>query len=109
MFHFLRNTHLTTASIGFAVSGEPCGWRWWLLAFGVACLVVSAGLALWCAVNRLQDFRESAKLGRGRIGIVEGVERRRKNRRRGDRTWTLLYWQLLTFAAGALSVVVALM
>ena len=107
---FVNNTvlALTTAAIGFAVSRESSGWRWWPLVIGIVCLVMSAGLALWCAVNRLQDFRESAELARGRMGIVEGVERRRKNRKRGNRTWTLLYWQLGTFAAGALLVVGAL-
>ena len=108
---FVNNTvlALTTVSIGFAVrSRELCGWRWWVLLLGIMCLVVSAGLALRCAVNRLKDFRESAQLARGRMGIVEGVERRRKNRKRGDRTWTLLYWQLRTFAVGALLIVVAL-
>ena len=96
---FVNNTvlALTTASIGFAVSRESSGWQWCLLVLGIVCLVVSAGLALWCAVNRLQDFRESAQLARGGVGIVERVERRRKNQDRGDRTWTLLYWQLRTF------------
>ena len=107
---FVNNTilALTTASIGFAVSRESCGWRWWVLLLGIMCLVVSAGLALWCAVNRLKDFRESAQLARGRMGVMDGVERRRKNRKRGDLTWTLLYYQLRTFAVGALLIVVAL-
>ncbi len=39
------------------------------------------------------------------MGLLEEVERRRKNRKRGDLTWTLLYWQLGTFAVGALLVV----
>ena len=104
---FVNNTvlALTTASIGFAVSRESSGWQWWLLVLGIVYLVVSAGLALWCAVNRLQDFRESAQLARGKMGIVEQSERQRKNRKRSKRTWTLLYWQLGTFAVGALLVV----
>ena len=107
---FVNNTvlALTTASIGFAVSRESCGWRGWVLLLGIMCLVASAGLALGCAVNRLRDFRESAQLARGRMGIMEEVERRLKNRKRGDRTWTLLHWQLCTFAVGALLIVVAL-
>ena len=96
------------ASIGFTVSRESSGWQWCLLVLGIVCLVLSAGLALWCAVNRLQDFRESAQLARGRMGLLEEVERRRKNRKRGDLTWTLLCWQLGTFAVGALLVVGAL-
>lgn len=107
---FVNNTvlALTTASIGFAVSRELSGWQSCLLVIGIVCLVSSAGLALWCAVNRLEDFRESAQLARRRMGIVELRERRRKNRKRSKRTWTLLYWQLWTFAVGALLAVGAL-
>ena len=104
---FVNNTvlALTTASLGFAVSKGSSEWTEWTLWVGIAFLLLSGGVALCCAWNRLQDFRESAELARSRMGINERIARRGRNRKRGERTWTLLRWQLWTFALGAVFVV----
>lgn len=106
---FVNNTvlGLTTASLGFAVSREPSGWAQVVQWLGVACLAASVGLALWCAWNRLSDFRETAQLARRRMSIPERAELKRANKKRQERTWTLLRWQLSAFALGVLLVVVA--
>ena len=106
---FVNNTvlALTTASLGFAVSREASGWTQLSLWVGVAFLLMSVLFALCCARNRLHDFRESAQLARSKMSLAERRERRRKNRKRGECTWVLLNCQLVTFALGAVLVVVA--
>lgn len=106
---FVNNTvlALTTAGLGFAVSREPAGWAQCALWAGIMSLGASVALALWCAINRLHDFRETAQLARGKMGETERCVRRRENRRRGERTWVLLYFQLATFALGTVLVVVS--
>ena len=98
---------LTTASLGFAVSRESSTWTQWALWVGTAFLLISVVFALCCAVNRLSEFRESARLARRKMNLAERRERRRKNRRRGTWTWILLHLQLWCFAIGATAVVIA--
>ena len=98
---------LTTASLGFAVSRESSTWTQWALWVGTAFLLISVVFALCCAVNRLSDFRESARLARRKMDLAERRKRRCKNRRRGTWTWVLLHLQLWCFAIGATSVVIA--
>ena len=106
---FVNNTvlALTTASLGFAASSDVDGVPQCLLWLGMVLLGASVVFALRCAWNRLCDFRETARLARGRMRIAEETELRRKTRERGDCTWRLLKGQLLTFGIGALFVVVA--
>ena len=97
---------LTTASLGFAVSmkspGSQCA-----LGLGTAFLVASVFLAIGCALSRLWDFRLTLKVTR--VGRDESTreDARRQAKRLGCLTWWLLHVQLVTFAAGALLLVVA--
>ena len=104
---FVNNTvlALTTAALGFAVSKGSSDWTQWALWLGIVLLLASGTLALCCAWNRLQDFRESAQLARGKLNLAERRERRRKNRKRSARTWVLLGCQLWTFGLGAACVI----
>lgn len=82
-----------------------CGPSRWL-AFGALVLLGSAiGCAIWCAVNRLQDFRATAQIAKGRNSApqTELDKLRDDVGTLGARTWGLFYGELLLFALGALS------
>ena len=106
-FGFVNNTvlALATASIGFALAREAPvdGWKLCLFGIGTALLSLSVLFALWCALNRLWDFRITAQIAGGRMDERELAAARYETRKLGDRTWGLLYCQLGTFALGLLS------
>ncbi len=104
---------------GLSASSCPC-------LCSVLAFLGSIALGVWCAINRLHDFRETAQIAKTR----ERMERERKglgsgekmtrdeikshlkdwrtlNRRRGAFTWTLFYWQIGTFGVGVLFLVAA--
>lgn len=76
-------------------------------AFGfsiVACflLAISVGLALWCATNRLTDFRLTAKIAHPKYsGDKQLDEWREESGRLGERTWSIFRGQLWSFAFGS--------
>ena len=106
-FGVVNNTvlALATASIGFALSREAPVGGWKLCSFGIgtALLSLSVLFALWCALNRLWDFRETAQIARGRMEECEKAAARHETKKLGARSWGLLYCQLGTFALGLLS------
>lgn len=73
--------------------------------FGIAALVflaLSVVLALWCATNRLTDFRLTAKIANpDNSGSHQLEEFREESRRLGDRTWGIFRGQIWSFALGA--------
>ena len=84
----------------------PCAFGFGLLAVGL--LSASVWFALWCAVNRLSDFRLTAKIAREREkGATDLEEKREKSRLLGEITWRLLNAQLWLFGLGATAGVVA--
>ena len=107
---FVNNTvlALTTAALGLAVSSDSSGWQLCTLRVGTSFLVVSVLFALGCALNRLWDFRVTARLARGKMTETEEALARSKADSLGSRTWPLLYCQLGAFTLGALLLVVAL-
>jgi len=115
---------LATAALAFSVTLVKddklrCHeWGRLLLAFAGLLLILSGGLGLWCVLNRLRNFRETSRIARerekmeseklGKEWIDKQLrEKRRKTRNIGNRTWTLLRWQLMTFAGGVLLLVAA--
>ena len=108
---FTNNTVLvlTTASLGFtfAHASPDGGWRGCVLWFGIGLLGLSVFFALWCALNRLWDFRETAQIAKGDMAEFEKAAARRETKRLGDRTWGLLYCQLGTFGLGLLLLALA--
>jgi Na+/melibiose symporter-like transporter len=73
--------------------------------FGVAgciLLALSVALALWCATNRLTDFRLTAKIANPKNSGSAQLEKfQEESKRLGGRTWGIFRGQLLSFALGA--------
>lgn len=73
--------------------------------FGVAAcilLTLSIAFALWCATNRLADFRLTAKIAHPKnSGSAQLEELREESKRLGERTWVIFKGQLWSFAFGA--------
>lgn len=70
----------------------------------VACLLLalSAALALWCATNRLTDFRLTAKIAHPKNSSnPQRDEWREESRCLGDKTWSIFRGQLWSFALGS--------
>ncbi|MFC5571550.1 hypothetical protein ACFPN1_15935 [Lysobacter yangpyeongensis] len=98
---------LATGLLAFLVSGltsiQPtpkC-----LLFVGAASVVLlsaSVALAVWCAINRLRDFRATAKIARSRwkdepINPLDRFD----SRVMGQLSWRLFWWQLVLFGFGS--------
>ena len=103
---------LATAALGFGLTQRPplSGCELCALRGGLVLLVASVVFALWCALTRLWDFRKTAQIGRLKEKSCcclkcekceEILLLRVETRKLGERTWYLLYWQLGTFAVGA--------
>ena len=73
--------------------------------FGVAAyflLAVSVVVALWCATNRLTDFRLTAKIANPKNSSSPQLEEwREESRLLGDKTWAIFRCQLWSFALGS--------
>ena len=78
----------------------PCAF-----GFGVAAsifLILSVALALWCATNRLADFRLTAKIANPKNSGSHQLEEFRENSKfLGERTWGIFRGQIWSFALGA--------
>lgn len=112
------------ASLGFTLTlfkdpsrRQHC-WGRCFIVFAAVALTASIAIGLWCVLNRLRDFRESAQIARRRERWEkEGCERswidvqlqrrRNRNRRRGRRSYRLFNWQIGSFAVGVLLLVAA--
>ncbi len=110
---------LATASLGFeitlATENKLAGcWAMRLLVVSLAALLASAGVGIWCELNRLKDFRKTAEVARRReqgehdpadekLGDREFNNLRREAERLGNRTWILFYVQVATFGAEILA------
>lgn len=53
---------------------ERSGWQNCLLAISLLALVLSVGVALWCVVTRLRNFRTTAEIAREREDGVSDIE-----------------------------------
>lgn len=65
-------------------------------------LAASVGIAVWCSINRLRDFRATAKIARARSNeepVQPGA--RQETKIMGELSWRLFWWQLVLFAFGA--------
>jgi hypothetical protein len=101
---------LATGMIAFLVSGlaasqpeSKC-----LLVLGAISLVLltaSVALAIWCAINRLRDFRATAQIARQRWKGEQALsEARQESKIIGQFSWRLFWWQLVLFGFGAAAV-----
>jgi hypothetical protein len=111
-----------TAALGFALTlfkdVRQHYWGRWLLVLAGVLLMASITIGTWCVLNRLRDFRESAKIARrrewwdkhgyARKWIDDRLRsRRNRNRKRGTLSNRLFNWQVGTFGVGALLLVLA--
>lgn len=70
-------------------------------------LSTSIGITVWCAINRLRDFRSTAKIARARSkGQPVQPEARLETKALGELSWRLFWWQLVLFSLGATGVAV---
>lgn len=85
----------------------------WAFAFGIVgsvFLLISVALALWCTVNRLNDFRLTAKIANPKYRSSPQIdELREESNRLGERTWYLFRAQMWTFSLGASAAVVGIL
>jgi hypothetical protein len=80
-----------------------------LFTAAILTTMISVGLGLWLAINRLQDFRITARIARMREGgdISSKLDAlRARSKKLGKRTWCLFRWQLSAFGVGVLLSVV---
>jgi len=78
----------------------PCAF--WFALLGVVLLCASVGCALWCAVNRLNDYRLTAEIIRARReGSPDVCTLRERADALGRKTWRLFSAQLWLFGVGA--------
>lgn len=98
---------LATGLLAFLVSGllSSLSTTKCLLVVGAVSLVLlasSVALAVWCAINRLRDFRATAKIARSRSkGEPVSPDARLESRIMGQLSWRLFWWQLVLFGFGA--------
>jgi len=106
---------LAIASIGYEIALvlnkeiERASWQNCLLSISLLAFVISAGSALWCVVIRLRNFRATADIARKREDGASNQDlqpQRTKTKELGELTWTLLWWQISSFAIGVLSLVI---
>ena len=101
---------LSTGLLAFIVSNitsiqalSPC--LLVLMGASTIFLAVSINMAVWCAINRLRDFRATTKIARARWkGDGVNPADRHDSKIVGDRSWLLFWWQLVLFACGAIAV-----
>jgi hypothetical protein len=121
---YVANLILTfaTASLGFSLTllkDSRMGYVSCLWLLAVVTLLGSIAVGICCSINRLHDFRETAQIVKKREQVESDGKRvpnqgqelldylREENRKRGELTWTLFYWQIGTFGVGVLFLVVA--
>jgi Na+/melibiose symporter-like transporter len=76
--------------------------------FGVTAsilLTLSVAFALWCATNRLTDFRLTAKIANPKNSSSPQLEEfKEESKRLGERTWDIFRGQIWSFAIGAVAI-----
>lgn len=107
---------LSVAALGYELSFflggkfKSVGWQNCLFVISMLSLLLSVAVGLWCVVNRLWDFRETAKTARNREAGATYLELqplRTLTCTLGKRTWFLFRWQIATFGIGVLLLVIA--
>lgn len=94
---------LSVAALGFQVAlllNEkflPVGWQRCAFGISMLTLVLSIGLGIWCVINRLRDFRATARAARLREDEKpdEDIQPYRDlYKKLGDRAWSIFWWQI---------------
>jgi hypothetical protein len=90
---------------------NPVSWQKCAFSISLLALLASAGLGIWCVVNRLRDFRATTKVARMREQkkTEEEMEPHRSlYEKLGKRTWLIFWWQIGTFGVGMLLLVLGI-
>ena len=108
---------LSVATLGFQVNTlldprfNPISWQRAAISISLLSFLFSTALGIYCVINRLRDFRITQNVARKReqeISVSELASDRGRAERLGKRTWKLFRWQIRTFGAGVLLVVIAI-
>ncbi len=100
---------LAVGGLGFQVAlllnekFNPISWQKLAFSISLILLVLSITLGIWCVINRLRDFRTTAKAARMREkgSPNEDIQSHRDlYKKLGKRTWVLFWWQIGTFGVG---------
>jgi hypothetical protein len=90
---------------------NPVSWQKCAFSISLLDLIASVGLGFWCIINRLLDFRTTAKVARMREQRkpAEEIEPHRALfERLGNRTWGIFWWQIGTFGVGIALLVISI-
>ena len=102
---------LAVATLGFAVtlllSKEyvPVFWQKCVFFLGLLAIVVSIATGIWCAVNRLRDFRATANTARQRLKGANADNSRDVAEGLGKCTWRLFWFQIASFGVALLAII----
>jgi len=115
-FSFVSNLvlGLATGLLAFLVSGlasaQPTNNCSLVIAtLSMVLLSTSVGLAIWCAINRLRDFRTTAQIARSRYkGEPVNSSARQETAVLGQLSWRLFWWQLVLFGFGAAGIAITI-
>ncbi len=103
----------SVGSLGYALSLLPnrdfelIGLSKCFFDFGMGGLILSIVVGVATSLNRLKDFRITAKLARGKETIPERDRLRDLTDELGDTTWCLFRWQLGLFIFGFVFLLIA--
>jgi hypothetical protein len=115
-FGYLANLILgfATASLGFSLTllGNkdfvPPGYGKYLFLISLIAFMLSIFVGVWCAINRLRDFRKTKQIARDREALSDAELTRKRNEvdRLGECTWRLFKFQIVTFGVGVFTLFV---
>ena len=100
---------LSVGVLGFQVAlllndkFKPIVWQKCVFSISMVLLFVSVALGIWCVINRLRDFRATAKAARMRENEESNEDiqpYRDLYKKLGNKTWIIFWWQVGTFGVG---------
>ena len=106
----------SVAALGFGVSlllsdnFKPTTCQAYAFFMSLFFLLASGAFGVWCTINRLRDFRATAKIAnlkRKDKNHTELPELRTLTNKLGKKTWGIFWWQIGTFSAGILLLVLS--
>ena len=107
----------SVAAIGFGVSlllnenFKPASWQSCSFFLSLFLLLASGAFGIWCTINRLRDFRATKQitnLKRKEGNETELANLRSLTKRLGEKTWGIFWWQIGTFSAGIMLLVLSI-
>ncbi|QEI13464.1 hypothetical protein [Cellvibrio japonicus] len=105
---------LSTGLLAFLVSGfvvvQPVSSCLLIIATcSMVLLAISIGLSVWCAINRLRDFRATTQIARSRYKDEPvSSSDRQETKALGKLSWCLFWWQLVLFGMGSCGVAITI-